>query len=395
MPSDKLSALSLFSGAGGLDFGFEAAGAETRVCVDIDHDSCQTLRHNGGGHVLEGDIESFSGQRLLFEAGLTAGEPDLLIGGPPCQPFSKSGFWVSGDVARLRDPRAVTLTSYLRLVEETAPRAIFFENVRGFAYAGKAEGLEHLLAGLSRINERLGTNYRPVWTVVQAADYGVPQLRERFILVAERSGASFEFPQPSTDARRTAWDAISDVRPDPGEDLAVRGRWAQLLPSIPEGQNYLWHTSRGGGLPLFGWRRRYWNFLLKLSKSKPAWTLQAQPGPAVGPFHWANRRLSRREMCRLQTFPDTVEILGSRQAQQRQIGNAVPSLLAEVIARAMATQFFQRPVSGPPHLLLQRRTPEPPPEPLLPVPVQYLPMIGSHEAHPGTGRGFAYAVRSE
>jgi DNA (cytosine-5)-methyltransferase 1 len=395
MASDKLSVLSLFSGAGGLDFGFEAAGFETRVCVDIDHDSCQTLRHNGDWQVFEGDIDCFGGQRLLFEAGLQAREPDLLIGGPPCQPFSKSGFWVSGDVARLRDPRAATLISYLRLVEETAPQAIFFENVRGFAYAGKAEGLEHLLSGLSLINERLGTNYRPFWTVVQAADYGVPQLRERLILVAERSGASFEFPRPQPEARRSAWDAISDVSPDHGEDLAVRGRWAQLLPSIPEGQNYLWHTSRGGGLPLFGWRRRYWNFLLKLSKGKPAWTLQAQPGPAVGPFHWANRRLSRREMCRLQTFPDTVEVLGSRQAQQRQIGNAVPSLLAEVVAREMAAQFFQRPVSGPPHLLLQRRTPEPTPEPVLPVPLQYLPMIGSHEAHPGTGRGFAYAVRSE
>ena len=83
-----------------------------------------------------------------------------------------------------------------------------------------------------------------------------------------------------------------------------------LLPTIPEGQNYLWHTERGGGEPLFGWRRRYWSFLLKLAKDLPSWTIQAQPGPATGPFHWDNRRLSVREMARMQTFPDNVVIKG-------------------------------------------------------------------------------------
>ena len=94
------------------------------------------------------------------------------------------------------------------------------------------------------------------------------------------------------------------------EDLAVRGKWADLLPSIPEGSNYLHHTDRGEGMPLFGWRRRYWTFLLKLAKNRPSWTIQAQPGPAVGPFHWSNRRLSVRELSRLQTFPDDVNIVG-------------------------------------------------------------------------------------
>ena len=74
-----------------------------------------------------------------------------------------------------------------------------------------------------------------------------------------------------------------------------------LLPSIPEGENYLWHTNRGGGLQLFGWRTRYWSFLLKLAKSLPSWTIQAQPASAIGPFHWRSRKLTTREMCRLQT----------------------------------------------------------------------------------------------
>ena len=76
---------------------------------------------------------------------------------------------------------------------------------------------------------------------------------------------------------------------------AARGGWADLLPSIPEGQNYLWHTDRGGGRPLFGYRRRFWSFLLKLSKHRPSWTLSAQPGPSTGPFHWTNRPLAVRE----------------------------------------------------------------------------------------------------
>src|SRR5207249_5448445 len=146
---------------------------------------------------------------------------------------------------------------------------------------------------------------RPVAAVLNAASYGVPQLRSRFFFVAGRDGQRFVSPPathgpPSDEALlipgglepyRTAWDAIGGLEPEAGEDVEVRGKWAELLPSIPEGQNYLWHTSRGEGLPLFGWRRRYWNFLLKLAKDRPSWTLQAQPGPAVGPFHWTSRRL--------------------------------------------------------------------------------------------------------
>jgi DNA (cytosine-5)-methyltransferase 1 len=149
------------------------------------------------------------------------------------------------------------------------------------------------------------------------------------------------------------------------EDLAVKGKWADLLPSIPEGENYLWHTDRGGGMPLFGWRRCYWSFLLKLAKDKPSWTIQAQPGPAIGPFHWANRRLSMRELCRLQTFPDDVVVTGARGSVQRQLGNAVPSLLAEVFARAIRTQLLGlRRTSALPHLLPPDRGPPPPSEPV-------------------------------
>jgi DNA (cytosine-5)-methyltransferase 1 len=118
------------------------------------------------------------------------------------------------------------------------------------------------------------------------------------------------------------------------DDLALKGRWANLLPSIPEGKNYLWHTNRGGGKRLFGWRTKYWSFLLKLAKNQPAWTIPAQPAQNAGPFHWANRQLRTSEMLKLQTIPSNIFVAGTRADRQRQIGNAVPSLLAEAIGRA-------------------------------------------------------------
>jgi DNA (cytosine-5)-methyltransferase 1 len=141
-------------------------------------------------------------------------------------------------------------------------------------------------------------------------------------------------------------------------------------------------------MPLFGWRRRYWNFLLKLSKQLPSWTIQAQPGPSVGPFHWENRRLSNRELCRLQTFPDDVHVYGRRMSLQRQIGNAVPSLLAEVLAREIKKQLLgYRRMREPLHLLPPDRSPAPAPEWTQPVATEYHHLAGRHYAHPGTGKG--------
>jgi hypothetical protein len=97
---------------------------------------------------------------------------------------------------------------------------------------------------------------------------------------------------------------LIDRVPAPADDaqsLKVGGKWGDLLRSIPEGENYLWHTDRGGGLPLFGWRTRYWSFLLKLAKRLPSWTIQAQPGSAIGPFHWDTPNTSSPDDARSQS----------------------------------------------------------------------------------------------
>jgi DNA (cytosine-5)-methyltransferase 1 len=396
--------ISLYSGAGGLDYGLEAAGFETGVAVEMDADCCATLRVNRPWPVIERSIFAVPTSEMLEAARARRGEVDLVIGGPPCQPFSKSGYWARGETKRLADPRAGTLGAYMRVVEEALPRAFVLENVEGLAYSEKNEGLAFVLRMIERINARARVSYTPAFRVLCAADYGVPQLRYRLLLVAARDGAPFTFPAAThapadgdagqqwllrLPSHRTVWDALADVGPAPGEDLAMRGKWADLLPSIPEGQNYLFHTDRGRGVPLFGWRRRFWSFLLKLAKNRPSWTIQAQPGPGTGPFHWTNRRLSMRELARIQTFPDDVTVRGNYRAVHRQIGNAVPSLLAEILGRAIREQLLGRPgPAGPLKLLPKDRSPAPPPEPVARVPAAFSSLRGDHEAHPGTGKGY-------
>ncbi len=291
----KRRVLSLYTGAGGLDLGFEAAGFETAAAVEVDPEAVATLRHNRGWPVLDRDVHTISSRELLEAAGLAEGEADALIGGPPCQPFSKSGYWASGDTLRLDDPRAGTLGAYLRVLRDALPKTFLLENVPGLAYRAKSEGLELIERTIHEINRDRGVSYSLSIAKLNAAGFGVPQIRERVFVIGARDGKDFVFPEPTRALPATAWDAIGDLEDDDDPALRVRGKWADLLPSIPEGENYLWHTERGGGLPLFGWRRRYWSFLLKLAKARPSWTIQAQPGPAIGPFHWKSRRLSARE----------------------------------------------------------------------------------------------------
>ena len=396
----KLKTVSLYSGIGGLDFGFEAAGYETRAAVEFNSFCCQAIRENRPEWgLIEGDIHDVTSERIAEVAGLQPGETDVLIGGPPCQPFSKSSYWVSGDTRRLDDPRADTLTAYLRVLRDLRPRAFLLENVYGIAYKGKDEGLRHILNGIEQVNREAGTNYAVDWRMLNAAHYGVPQLRERVFLIGSRDGTRFRFPEAThcptsqddmftgKQPYMTAWDALGDLPEHPNEpSLAVGGKWGDLLPTIPEGKNYLWHTNREAGLNLFGWRTRYWSFLLKLAKNQPSWTIQAQPGSAIGPFHWSNRKLSSREMCRIQTFPDDLTFSCGRTEVQRMLGNAVPSLLAEVLAREIRRQLLGSPIERPLELMPKRRTPVPPPELLHSVPVKYHDMIGDHADHPGTGK---------
>jgi DNA (cytosine-5)-methyltransferase 1 len=126
----------------------------------------------------------------------------------------------------------------------------------------------------------------------------------------------------------------------PEAEEVVEGTYADALKAVPPGENYLfWTAERGNKRPQFKWRSRYWSFLLKLHPDKPSPTIQGQPGPWVGPFHWDDRRLRVAEIKRLMTFPDNFTVLGSRREQQLQLGNAVPPELGRAVAIALAGEL--------------------------------------------------------
>jgi DNA (cytosine-5)-methyltransferase 1 len=279
------------------------------------------------------------------------GKIDLVAGGPPCPPYSKSRFYRKEKPRALGDEVAwTTLKGFMATVKLVEPTAFLLENVAGLAYRVHRDALDLIRNGA----EELG--YTCTWKVLNAADYGVPQIRERLFLVGSRLGP-FEFPTP-THAKepgkdllsagltrwKTAGEAISDLDTDENADDTghfAGGQFHSLLREVPPGDNYLHFTARRGHPnPRFEWRSRYWSFLLKLSPNLPAWTIQARRSNNMGPFHWKNRILRIAEVKRLQTFPDGWTLAGTLEQQWRQVGNAVPPVLAERLGEAIRTHLL-------------------------------------------------------
>ena len=392
-----MKALSLFTGCGGLDLGLEAAGFDNAICVEIDRYARATIETNRPKWKLceTGDILTLKPEEILEQAGLQPMEATLVAGGPPCQPFSKAAQWLTSGSQPLDDPRARTLRAYLRVVHVALPQVFLLEHVPGLSTLGSRTAQQLLEASVEDINRRAGTNYRLHFIVVDALDFGVPQRRRRVFVIADRDGRQLQ-PPARTHAPRsasglrhlTSWDAIGDLDTRKRDnELKPTGKWADLLPSIPEGRNYLWLTSRQSGVSLFGWRTRYWSFLLKLAKASPSWTLAAGPGSATGPFHWRNRRLSAREICRLQSFKDDFCVSGPPTAVRRQLGNAVPPLLGEVFGRALAEQYFGVRTCEALTYAMPHRDDCPRRHPVRRVPDKYSTEIVVHPDHPGPGRG--------
>ena len=358
---DVGSAISLFTGAGGLDLGTETAGFRTAVAVEWDHDAADTAEKNAGVYfpglrevlranlypLATGQGDGIATTDILRAGGFAAGEaPDLLVGGPPCTAFSKSGFWLDWKRDGV-DPAASLLQAYTAVLAEARPRFFILENVYALTFDNRASrpAFERLQAEIA------AAGYRFRWRVLNAADYGVPQARPRLFVVGARRGEPLpELPDAthhgSWERRKTgggplahvtSGEALDGLIADPELEEVVRGRWGHLLEDIPPGQNYLHYTAkRGHPEPVFEWRSRYWSFLLKLDPNSPSPTIQAQPGPNVGPFHWDNRRLRVGELRRLFTFPDDYDFVGKRASVQSQIGNSVPPLLARAVAEQVA-----------------------------------------------------------
>ena len=342
--------LSIFSGGGGIDCGFTKAGFDICFSTDFWKPACDTLEKNKVGKlVVCDDIRNINYTDELAKLGLSTSDIDVLVGGPPCPAYSKSRFYRTDYKRALDDTNSFTLYEYFRALGEIRPKVFMFENVFGFIYKPHKPAFDLLKAKA----EEFG--YDITYKVVNTEPHGVPQTRERFLCVGIKRGCGspFVFPpethcNPETKNRDLApWvtcrEAIGDLDyPLPeDEDRQAGAKDKDLLKLIPPGENYLFSTAeRGYPDPKFKWRSRYWSFLLKLSPDRPSWTIQATWSDNMGPFHWSNRYLRINEIKRIQTFDDDYEFVGSFSDQWRQIGNAVPVKMAQVMAQAIKRQYF-------------------------------------------------------
>lgn len=349
----SIKVLSIFSGGGGIDCGFKDAGFDICLSTDVWRTACDTLEKNRVGRLVRcADIREIDYAGELATLGLQLRDIDVLAGGPPCPAYSKSRFYRTDKKRALEDENSFTLYEYFRALEEIRPRVFFFENVFGFVYKPHQ-------AAFQLLRERADyLGYDICYKVVNTANYGVPQIRERFICVGVQRGfgEKFVFPEEthynpekadqSASGKRpwvTCGEAIGDLDYDLPEDKDIQAgsKHKDLLKLVPPGDNYLFFTAeRGYPEPIFKWRSRYWSFLLKLSPEKPSWTIQASFSNNMGPFHWKNRFLRIHEIKRIQTFDDTYEFCGDFKEQWRQIGNAVPPRFVSQIAREIKRQYF-------------------------------------------------------
>lgn len=337
--------ISLFSGAMGLDIGLMQAGVDIRVGQDVEPACVETMTANGHRGLL-GDIRQVSVDALLSAAGLKPGEPFLVCGGPPCQPFSTAGKRLG-----INDPRGSLFMDFVRIIDETRPRFFVMENVKGLMSAKlkDADGndTDKLVLDIV-LHEFKRLHYKTVYGILDAVNYGVPQFRERFVLIGSRDGEDIFLPMPThfrvhqNPAFRwvTLGSAIRDLEQEAGECEAFAESRLRWLRMVPEGGN--WHDippellpeAMGGAYSSGGGKV---GFYRRLSYSQPSPTVVTSPiQKATMMCHpTQDRPLSVREYARIQQFPDDWEFTGSLVSKYRQIGNAVPVGLARAIGQML------------------------------------------------------------
>jgi DNA (cytosine-5)-methyltransferase 1 len=341
----KIQTIGFFSGAGGLDIGAQLAGSKVISSLDFDRDSVATMKSNKYfAHTkhFHKDIKEMNSKDYSKIISENNPEKLILVGGPPCQPFSKAGYWVTHK-NRLgsEDPRNM-IGQYLRIVDELKPDGFLLENVESLLHPKNVQAVSELKETI----DKLGYNF--IVYRANSLDFGVPQKRKRVFFIASKKSIQGEpikthgtdkeiILNPSLKPYERVIDWIGKFDNEKyfePQELTTGKTYDEELKQIPPGKNYFALTERDGHPnPKFEANKRFWSFLLKLHPNLPSWTIAAQPGPWVGPFHWNNRRLRVPEAAALQTFPEDYHFVGSRRSIQKQIGNAVPSLLGEAIVK--------------------------------------------------------------
>lgn len=330
-----IKAISIFSGAGGLDIGAELAGVKVLSCLDFDKDSISTLKLNTifqGKKIFLEDIRGFK----LKEYNQIINNEDLdkliVIGGPPCQPFSKAGYWVTHE-NRLgkNDPRNM-ISEFLNFIKQLKPDGFILENVESILHPKNKNIRDEIESFMSK------NHYNSLIYNADATNFGVAQKRKRVFFIASKNKIIGEPKKKNNENSKTServidWIYKFDQPRFFEESESVLGKtYEKEIYQIPPGKNYFALTSRDNyPKPVFEANKRFWSFLLKLDPFLPSWTIPAQPGPWVGPFHWNNRRLRAREIASIQTFPENYQFFGNRRSIQKQIGNAVPPLLGKAM----------------------------------------------------------------
>lgn len=353
MASRKLKAtsklrrvFSLFSGGGGLDLGLEAAGFASAVATDIDEHSTITLRQlnnqlrrgvrsHAQCEIVKADIKDLDARALLRRVGVKPGEMDLLAGGPPCQAFS-----VFGKRRGVEDPRGTLGFEYLRVLSEVEPEAFVFENVFGMMTIDGGKLLEIMMEQLAR--PKRGLRYEISLHRLDAVDFGVPQFRDRVFLIGSRSGGKV--------ASITPWVRSSDDLF--GASLPLRRTVADGLRGLPAmgDSSIANHTGREHSDRII---KRYASLapgerdpktrINRLDLRRPSFTIivGSDKGGGKGHVHPTEaREVTPRESARMQTFPDWWSFSGTSRHPIRQVGNAVPPLLAAAVGSAIQSQLF-------------------------------------------------------
>ncbi len=333
----SMNTIALFSGGGGLDLGFSAAGFNIRISSDIDAFSCKTLEINSGkkpfyshAKAMQADITKITAQDLLKGGNVDKENVDLLIGGPPCQAFS-----VFGRRKGLKDPRGNLVWDYLRIIKEIQPTAFVFENVAGLKSIHGGSLYDEIVKSLE-----LDGLYTISAHHYQLAEFGIPQFRDRVFFIGSKNGKLVPQMEPT--------------HGKPGLCIPTPYRTAsealRFLPEVGLSNHVPNHTGRKHSQRIidryhglkFG-ERDPKTRINKLHPERPSFTIivGSDKGGGKGHVHpFLPREVTPRESARMQTFPDWWEFYGTGRHVIRQVGNAVPPLFAAQLAEHIKFHIF-------------------------------------------------------
>jgi len=327
----KYTVVDLFSGAGGLELGFEQANYEIVFSTDIDK-HCEQVHLLNRPYIpfFRTDIYELDADVLNRYVNK---DIDVLVGGPPCQGFSTIGKRVSSDPIKRgeKDPRNTLFREYVRVLNYINPKIFLMENVLGLLTRDKGKIFEEIKASFN------ATGYNFDYVILNAADFGVPQIRNRVFFYGARIDVELQppigtFSEMGENQWRTVGNAITDIA-----DIAIDENinHVPLKHGVVNIERYKL-IPEGGRMPEMDlppelYRKNFGNTFKRLHRDRPSLTMV--PGHNAFPIHpWLNRSLTVREAARIQTFPDDYIFVGPRDKQCMQVGNAVPPLLANAWA---------------------------------------------------------------